>query len=49
MDSFHYKTDVHILFSEENFLICQYSEEIYFILITCFQEAIRQHFLRIFK
>ena len=34
MDSFHYKTYVHILFSEENSLIYSYSEEVYFILIA---------------
>ena len=40
MDSFHYKTYVHILFSEENSLIYSYLEEVYFILIASFQEAI---------
>ena len=34
MDSFHYKTYVHILFSEENSLIYSYLEEVYFILIA---------------
>ena len=38
MDSFHYKTYVHILFSEENYLICSYLEEVYFILIASFQQ-----------
>ena len=31
MDSFHCKTYVHILFSEENSLIYSYLEEVYFI------------------
>ena len=43
MDSFHYKTYVHILFSEENSLICSYLEELYFILIASFQEGIPRH------
>ena len=40
MDSFHYKTYVHILFSEENSLIYSYLEEVYFIWIASFQQAI---------
>ena len=40
MDSFHYKTYVHILFSEENSLIYSYLEEVYFISNASFQEAI---------
>ena len=40
MDSLHYKTYVHILFSEENYLIYSYLEEVYFISIASFQEAI---------
>ena len=40
MDSIHYKTYVHILFSEENSLIYLYLEEVYFILIASFNEAI---------
>ena len=40
MDSFHCKTDVHILFSEENSLIYSYLEEVYFIWIASFQQAI---------
>ena len=47
MDSFHYKTCVHILFSEENSLICPHLEEVYFILIACFQESIRRNIFRI--
>ena len=31
MDSLHYKTYVHVLFSEENSLIYSYLEEVYFI------------------
>ena len=46
IDSFHYQTYVHILFSEENSLICPLSEEVYFFLIPCFQEAIRRHIFR---
>ena len=38
--SFHHKTYVHILFSEENSLIYSYLEEVYFILIASFQEAV---------
>ena len=37
MDSFHYKTYVHILFSEQNSLIYSYLEEVYFIFIASFQ------------
>ena len=40
MDSFNYKTYVHIFFSEENSLIYSYLEKVYFILIASFQEAI---------
>ena len=40
MDSFHYKTYVYILFSEENSLIYSYLKEVYFILNGSFQEAI---------
>ena len=36
MDSFHYKTYVQILFSEENSLIYSYLEEVYFILIASY-------------
>ena len=43
MDSFHYKTYVHILFSEEISLICPHLEEVYFFSIACFQGAICQH------
>ena len=46
MDSFHYKTYVHILFSEESSLICSYLEDVYFILIVSFQEAIPRIFFR---
>ena len=46
MDSLHYTTYVHILFSEENSLICPHLEEVYLFLIACFQEAIRQHIFR---
>ena len=34
MDSFHYKTYVLIIFSEENSLIYSYLEEVYFISIA---------------
>ena len=43
MDTFHYKTYIHILLSGENSLICPHLEKVYFILISCFQEAIRRH------
>ena len=44
MDSFHYQTYVHILFSEENSLICLHLEEVYFFLIASHQEAIADIF-----
>ena len=44
MDSLQYKTYVHILFSEENSIICPHLEEVCTILIACFQEAIRRQF-----
>ena len=46
MESFHYKTYVHILFSEENSLICSHLEEVYLFLVACFQEVIRLHIFR---
>ena len=46
MDSFKDTTYVHILFSEENSLICPHLEEVYLFLIACFQEAIRRHIFR---
>ena len=46
MDSFHYKTYVHILFSEENSLTCPHLVGIYFYLIAGFQEAIHRHIFR---
>ena len=46
MDSFHYTTYVHILFSVENSLICPHLEDVYLFLIACFQEAIRRHIFR---
>ena len=32
MDSFYYKTYIHILFSEENSLICLHLEEMHFLI-----------------
>ena len=46
MDSFHYRTYVHILFSEENSFICPHLEEVYLFLIASFQEAICRHIFR---
>ena len=47
MGSFHYHTTyVHILFAEENSLVCQPSEDIYLFVIACFQEAIRRRIFR---
>ena len=40
MDSFHYKTYVHILFSEKKIFILIIFRRSFFILIASFQEAI---------
>ena len=49
MASFYYKTYVHILFSQENSIICPNLEEVYFSFIACFQQTIRRHFFRMYS
>ena len=46
MDSFHYTTYLHILFSGENSLSCPPLEKVNLFLIACLQEAIRRHTFR---
>ena len=46
MDSSHYKTYVHILFSEENSLIYSYLEKVYLLELLPSSKQFPRHIIR---